>query len=75
MQNICLAALDFGLGTCTEDQSVLCPGGLREYCDIPDGKKIIIGIAIGYPDLNFPANKLESKRESLESSTRWLGFE
>jgi nitroreductase len=74
MQNICLAALDFGLGTCIEDQSVLYPAILREIVDIPDSKRIVIAIAIGYPDWDFPANKILSDRESLENNTRWLGF-
>jgi len=74
MQNICLAALNFDLGTCIEDQSVLYPDVLREIIDIPDNKRIIIAIAIGYPDWNFPANKISSHRESLDNNTRWIGF-
>jgi len=74
MQTICLAALNFGLGTCIEDQGVLYPEVLREIAQIPENKKIIISIAIGYPDWNFPANALASRRESLGNNTRWLGF-
>ena len=32
-------------------------------------------IAIGYPDWDFPANKVESKREPVENFTTWCGFE
>lgn len=74
MQNICLAALHFGLGTCVEDQGVLYPKVLREVLQIPDSKKIIIAIAIGYPDEGFPANALTSGREPLDRNTRWMGF-
>jgi len=74
MQNICLAALNFGLGTCIEDQSVLYPEVLKKIVDIPDNKRIIIAIAIGYPDWDFPANKLSIGRESLDNNTRWIGF-
>jgi len=74
MQNICLAALNFGLGTCIEDQGVLYPDVLREIAGIPETKRIVIAIAIGYPDWDFPANALSSDRESLDSNTRWLGF-
>jgi nitroreductase len=74
MQTICLAALNFGLGTCIEDQGVLYPEVLREIAQIPENKKIIIAIAIGYPDWDFPANALKCGRESLESNTRWIGF-
>jgi nitroreductase len=74
MQTLCLAALSFGLGTCIEDQGVLYPEVLKELAQIPDNKKIIISIAIGYPDWDFPANALVNSRESLENNTRWVGF-
>lgn len=74
MQNICLAALSFGLGTCIEDQSVLYPDVLRNIADIPETKRVIIAIAIGYPDWEFPANTASIGRESLDKNTHWLGF-
>jgi nitroreductase len=74
MQTLCLAALSFGLGTCIEEQGGLYPEVLREIAQIPDNKRIIISIAIGYPDWDFPANALVSSRESLDKNTRWVGF-
>lgn len=74
LQNLCLAALRFGLGTCIEDQGVLYPKVLRDMLQIPDSKKIIIAVAVGYPDENFPANALVSGREPLDKNTRWIGF-
>lgn len=50
IQTICLAALNYGLGTCIEDQGVMYPEVLRELAGIPESKRIIISIAIGYPD-------------------------
>lgn len=74
MQNLCLAALNYDLGTCIEDQSVLYPEVLRKHASIPDTKRIVIAIAVGYPDWDFPANELISTRESIEKNTTWLGF-
>jgi nitroreductase len=74
-QTICLAALNYGLGTCIEDQGILYPKIVRKYTGIPESKRIISSIAIGYPDWDFPANKLESKREPVESITTWCGFD
>jgi nitroreductase len=74
MQNICLAALNYGLGTCIEDQGVLYPDVLRKIAKIPETKRIVIAIAIGYPDWDFPANNLRSDREALENITSWIGF-
>ncbi len=73
-QTICLAALNYDLGTCISVQGVLYPEVIRKFTNIPESKRIIISIAIGYPDWDFPANKLESKREPLEGITTWYGF-
>ncbi len=73
-QTICLVALSYGLGTCIEGQGIMYPSVLRELVGIPESKLIVTSISIGYPDWNFPANKLESKRESYENITTWCGF-
>ncbi len=73
-QNICLAALHFGLGTCIEDQGVMYPEVLRKFCNIPETKKIVISIAVGYPNWDFPANRLETTRESVDTLTKWCGY-
>jgi nitroreductase len=75
MQTICLTALHFGLGTCIEDQGTMYPQVLRKYAHIPESKRIIAAIAIGYPDWDFPANKVESEREPIKNVTTWLGFD
>jgi len=74
-QTICLIALNYDLGTCIGVQGVQYPEVVRQFTNIPDSKRIILSIAIGYPDWNFPANKLESERESVENITTWCGFE
>lgn len=75
IQTICLIAPHFGLGTCIEDQGVTYPQMLRKYAHIPDSKRIIMAIAIGYPDWGFPANKVETEREPINNVTAWLGFD
>lgn len=75
MQTICLAALQCGLGTCIEDQGVMYPDVIRGNLGIPEGKRIIMAIAIGYPDDTFPANELQSRRDPVDSVTTWVGFE
>jgi nitroreductase len=51
------------------------PGVLRDTAAIPDSKRIVMALAIGYPDPDFPANRLESAREPAENLTRWIGFD
>jgi nitroreductase len=74
-QTLCLAALQYGLGTCIEDQGVLYPEVARELAGIPESKRIMVAVAMGYPDWNFPANKLASPREPADKLTTWVGFE
>jgi len=74
-QTICLASLSHGLGTCIADQGIMYPEVVRKFTGIPDSKRISICIAIGYPDWDFPANKIESEREPVDSITTWCGFE
>ena len=74
MQNICLAALHFGLGTCIHDQGVMYPDVVKKYAGIPDSKRLIIAISIGYPDQEKIENTISSTRESIDSLTKWIGF-
>jgi len=74
-QNICLAALYYGLGTCIANQGISYPEVLHELAGIPESKRIVISIAIGYPNWYFPANKVVSNREPIENITTWIGFE
>ncbi len=74
MQNICLAALHHGLATCIEDQGVMYPEVVREHAGIPASKRLIIAIAIGFPDRDDIANTITSTREPVENLTKWIGF-
>ena len=74
-QTICLSALGFGLGTCITGQGVLFPEVTRKHCGIPESERLVMAIAIGYPDPDFPANSLESTREPLENISTWIGFD
>ena len=73
-QTICLTALNYGLGTCIEMQGIMFSEIARKFTYIPESKRIITSIAIGYPDWDFPANKLESKRAPIEDFVTWRGF-
>lgn len=73
-QNICLAAMEHGIGTCVEDQAIMYQKALREVLQIPESKRFVSGIALGYPDPGFPANNVISERADLEEITTWYGF-
>lgn len=73
-QTICLAAMNFGLGTCIETQGVLFPDVIKQHTDMPESKEIIMSIAIGYPKEGAIINTLKTDREGLENITTWLGY-
>lgn len=73
-QNICLAAMEHGIGTCVENQAIMYQKALRKYLDIPESKVFVTGIALGYPDPDFPANDVISEREDIDNITGWYGF-
>ena len=73
-QTIALAAVNHGLGTCINGMVVSYSKVVRQIAGIPESKKLVIGIAIGYPDWDFPANKLQSTREPLANIVTWRGI-
>ncbi|MBI4320436.1 MAG: nitroreductase, partial [Chloroflexi bacterium] len=73
-QNLTLAALGYGLGTCLAVQAVYYPDLLRRLLGIAESKLIVLGTPIGYPDWDHPANKYRSPREPLDNLVTWHGL-
>jgi len=75
LQNLMLAAWHCGVGTCVMAAAVHYPDVLRQVLNIPQSKRIIVGIAMGYPDFTNPVTSFRSNREPLERFVTWHGFE
>jgi nitroreductase len=73
-ENIMLLAAGRGLGTIAQIQAVIYPDVLRQVLGIPDSRLMVLGIAVGYPDWDDPANRLHSEREPLDCISTWHGF-
>jgi nitroreductase len=73
-QTICLVAMNYGLGTCIETQGTVFSEIIKKHTGMSEDKNVVIGIAIGYPDLTFPANQIVSRRASVDDVTAWVGF-
>ena len=71
-QTICLSAHGKGLGTCLLAAAARFSAEIRKIAAIPDDKKIIVGIAMGYPDPSFPLNKFERSRAKLDEFVHWM---
>lgn len=70
-QTICLAAYGKGLGTCLLAAAARYPDEIRKIAAIPVDQKIVVGIALGYPDASFPLNNFERERAALEEFVYW----
>jgi len=73
-ENLCLAAMCFGLGTCIDQQALCYPNIIRDITGMPDDKRLTAAVALGYPDWEFPVNQLESSREPVDVVASWHGF-
>jgi len=65
LQTLMLALTARGLGTCVEVSVAGYPDVVRSELNIAPELTIICGLAIGYPDAEFPANKLHIGRDPV----------
>ncbi len=61
-QSLCLAAHSLELGTCLQAAVASYPEAIREFLGLPMTKRLIIGISIGYPDMDAGINTYHSTR-------------
>jgi len=72
VQTICLLAHAKGLGTCIMAAVVRYPDMLRKIASIPDDRRIVVGIALGYPDPDYPLNRFDRKRAEPREIVHWV---
>jgi len=70
-QSIILAAHSFGVGSCLQATLARYPDAVREYLDIPKNRQLILGIALGYPDVEARINAYQTERMGLDNFVRW----
>lgn len=73
LQTLVLALTARSLGTCVEVSVAGYPEVLRSELGIGAELSILCGLAVGYPDPEFPANGLDSGREPVERNVRFVG--
>jgi len=72
LQTLLLALTERGLGTCIEVSVAGYPEIVRAPLAIPAELSILCGVAFGYPDPNFPANRLHIGREAIGKNVVFL---
>lgn len=71
-QSLMLAAHAKGLGTVPQAFATDYAPQVKTYLNIPQSKRLVLGISIGYPDLEAPANKLRTERMATEDFVTWV---
>ena len=66
-----LAAHALGLGTCPIGLIAAFDDDIKEELNIPENKKVVLGIAVGYIDPQAPINQARSEREPLKALVKW----
>ena len=72
LQTLVLALTARGLGACVQVSIAGYPEIVRDQLDIPIEFTILCGLAVGYPDPGFPANKLRIGRNPIENDVVFL---
>lgn len=71
-ENLCLAAHDAGLATVIMAVAVRYPEVLREVLSGTGGKRFVVGVALGHPAHDTPANGPERQRVALDEIVTWV---
>lgn len=67
-----LVAHDHGLGACPIGLITAYEEEIKELLNIPENKRVVIGIALGYPDELSPINRFKSPREEITKMVKWI---
>jgi nitroreductase len=72
--SLMLAAKAHGLDSAPAASSVSYPHHIRKVLDIPENQKIIVGIMVGYADVEHPYNQYISSRVPMEEVVHFRGI-
>jgi nitroreductase len=66
-----LAAHALDLGTCPIGLITAFDEDIKDVLSIPEGKEVVIGVAVGYKDPDAPINRSRSERVPIEDVIKW----
>ncbi|MEM7525932.1 MAG: nitroreductase family protein [Pseudomonadota bacterium] len=70
-----LAAWSKGLGAVINGQGIMQSPVVREVAEIPDDQVVLTCVALGWPDEDFIANSVVSRRRPADDVARFVGFD
>jgi len=71
-QNLMLAAHASGLATVPQAFATDYAKYVKNFLSIPAGKRLVLGLSIGYPNMDAPINQLKSERVGGDEIVTWL---
>ncbi|HDY81417.1 MAG: nitroreductase [Gammaproteobacteria bacterium] len=74
LQNILLAAREFGLHTCGQAAFAWFHQIVRQQLSVPEQEMVVCAIALGYEDCDAPENNYRTGRESVDTLCQFYGF-
>lgn len=71
-QSLMLTANARGIGTVPQAFLTDYPATVKEFLQIPETKRLILGISMGYPDWEDTANSYKSQRVDVSEMVKWI---
>jgi len=71
-QSIMLSAHAKGVGTVPQAFATDYAQDVKKFLQIPESKRLVLGISMGYPDLTSPANAFITDRVETAEIVRWV---
>jgi nitroreductase len=73
VSTLLLSAESLGLGAIAQAALAGSSSFIREYFEIPDDRKVLVGLSFGYPDRGHVANSYRTARAGLDDVISWAG--
>jgi len=67
-----MTAAAYGLSSCPIGLVKSYEDEVKDALNIPEGKRLIISVALGYPQPDAPINEFKSPRAELREFVRWI---
>lgn len=75
MQTVLLLAVERGLDTCCQGFWALRSNLVEKFLKLPPELMLFAGIAMGWRDDSAPINRMQARRDPVESWAEMIGFE
>lgn len=71
LQTLLLGAQAMGLAAAPQAALAAYAPFFRDYFGLPESRRVVVGISLGYPDTDAPANGFRTTRAAVEAAVRF----